>query len=463
MVRAVGSRSFQNGFPGVSKLASGGIMWMFPTITNRTIGIGAAAIVLSWGCSDGVAQSNVWFVDSFSTGLNSGTSWADAWGDMTQIDWEAVQAGDTIYISGGSSGASYSAFETGQSGVPGSPVKIMRSQETDHDGVVTLAAPVQINHDHVLLDGSEFGGIRLTCNTTFTLGSLKVSGSSCTLRNLYFDGNYSAAFGNSMSCFGADLTIEKCYFYKTAFEDFGYWSGQGTLVIRDSYFTMPAIPPDGRHRDGWNPQSEGGYNVLVERCMFTDLFSFLFLMQDPDPVGSMTFNHCLFDDMKTVLRFGSGNGGHGAVQFNNCTFNDCQDTDFSAQVAMRNCLFSGKGPWDPDTVHAGAESISTSLFADGVGEFQGGLGNMVNGKAGYINPDNPLGADGIPFTSDDGFNLRPGSDAINAGAMVPGLTNDIRRQPYEGAPDIGAYEFLASEATNVLAAPLNPRVAVPGS
>jgi hypothetical protein len=60
--------------------------------------------------------------------------------------------------------------------------------------------------------------------------------------------------------------------------------------------------------------------------------------------------------------------------------------------------------------------------------------NLVSVDPKFVNISNPLGADGIPFTSDDGLRLQNNSPAIDSGTYV-GL-------PYNGnAPDIGAYEY----------------------
>ncbi len=45
-----------------------------------------------------------WFVDSAATGSNNGTTWANAWTSFSSIT--GLAAGDTVYISGGSSGSS---------------------------------------------------------------------------------------------------------------------------------------------------------------------------------------------------------------------------------------------------------------------------------------------------------------------------------------------------------------------
>lgn len=58
-----------------------------------------------------------WYVDNAASGANNGTSWANAWESFADIVWGSVAAGDTIYISGGSTSKTYNETLTiGKSG-----------------------------------------------------------------------------------------------------------------------------------------------------------------------------------------------------------------------------------------------------------------------------------------------------------------------------------------------------------
>ena len=58
----------------------------------------------------------------------------------------------------------------------------------------------------------------------------------------------------------------------------------------------------------------------------------------------------------------------------------------------------------------------------------------------FVNPNSPLGPDGIPFTNDDGFRLQSSSPARNSGINV-GVTTDILGNSRDSSPDMGAYEY----------------------
>lgn len=67
--------------------------------------------------------------------------------------------------------------------------------------------------------------------------------------------------------------------------------------------------------------------------------------------------------------------------------------------------------------------------------------NGINGgDPGFINISLPLGADGLPFTADDGLRLAPGSQAIGTGV---------------GGADLGAYDYEAAASASVEVQNLN--------
>ena len=80
------------------------------------------------------ATGKSWYVakgasgTSASTCSSAGTTWANAWGEMDQINWSCVQPGDTVWLAGGT----YTkGFVVGASGASGQPVYIARVLSTD--------------------------------------------------------------------------------------------------------------------------------------------------------------------------------------------------------------------------------------------------------------------------------------------------------------------------------------------
>ena len=90
--------------------------------------------MLLWAAS---AHAAIWYVDNAATGSNNGTSWANAWTNITNAS--GLAAGDTVYISGGSSSKSYSISSWAPaSGSSGNPITWRAGQDTGHNGTVIL-------------------------------------------------------------------------------------------------------------------------------------------------------------------------------------------------------------------------------------------------------------------------------------------------------------------------------------
>ena len=74
------------------------------------------------------------------TGSNGdGKTWASAWNELDQIEWDVIQPGDTILIDGGSSEMVYqTSLIVGKSGVALKPISIRLADETGRNGRVII-------------------------------------------------------------------------------------------------------------------------------------------------------------------------------------------------------------------------------------------------------------------------------------------------------------------------------------
>lgn len=113
-----------------------------------------------------VGTGPLWYVDTNATGANNGVSWADAWKNTTDIKWNLVKPGHTIYISGGTY---TSGLVIGASGSSGNPITVKTGiQAPDsggHGGKVSLPGISIRGHDHVVLDGRKDSSVRYTKNS----------------------------------------------------------------------------------------------------------------------------------------------------------------------------------------------------------------------------------------------------------------------------------------------------------
>ena len=119
------------------------------------------------------AAGAVHYVSKGATAGGTGSSWADAWGEIDRIDWSAVSPGDTVYLDGGPAGLTYETILTpGKNGVAGAPIRIWRSEEPGHDGTVTFFGgdPVPLPYDgqaHTTPPGTRAQGISLGAGRSY--------------------------------------------------------------------------------------------------------------------------------------------------------------------------------------------------------------------------------------------------------------------------------------------------------
>jgi hypothetical protein len=80
-----------------------------------------------------------WYVDKNATGSNNGTSWTNAWHAFAHISWASVNAGDIVYISGGTDSTVYTeGLSIGASGTVGNLITIRKGLDTGHNGKVVI-------------------------------------------------------------------------------------------------------------------------------------------------------------------------------------------------------------------------------------------------------------------------------------------------------------------------------------
>lgn len=405
--------------------------------------------LLTFGFSASAANK---FVSGSVAVSGNGNSWATAWKSPANIAWTSVAPGDTIYLDGGTSGMSYGAFNTiTASGMSNNYITIARSTEPGRDGIVTIATPFLVSGSYVKFDGGGFKqvsgntyrcGIVFTCNSRANTGAVQTGASVAAtgqrpwFRYCYFNGTYEAPTGHS---FGAKnstgFILERCWFYQSAWEDQWLYEATATgasVALTNTIFQDNNKPnrTDGEHRDVANPfTGTGGWNLYVVGCLFFN-----------------TPGHASDQPQGDELLLQVGWGGsttvplNDVIAINNVCYNALRFIAMGTQNSGVNRFIAYN-----NTVRnvSGGDGVGLSVVAPAPAPIVANNIQKNTSNPGFINATNPLGADGIPFTADDGFNITSTSSAINAGSSI-GVLMDIRGFARTGNPDWGAYEFGVS-------------------
>ena len=258
------------------------------------------------------ANAATWYVDNTATGTNNGTSWPNAWTSLSSASGSSVQAGDTVYISGGPSGSSQT-YNVGsgwspKSGTSGGRITYQIGQDTNHNGTAIFGGgsgyvlaniPSYVNIVGDAGDGqrhfqcSGFGAIMPAGNISyqriayFSFNSMAgtVGGGNCvdggTVTDWEFDHNY--IYNNGVNADGvlhADTFSGAGYDQNLIHDnvicspravgqsnlgtDCMQFSGSGYSIYNNtliSYQTSSWNTSEGQHSDGW--QTGGGSYVKI--------------------------------------------------------------------------------------------------------------------------------------------------------------------------------------------------------
>ncbi len=163
-----------------------------------------------------------YYVNKNASGSNNGTSWVNAWTSFSAINWNNIQPGDAIFISGGTSSKTYNETMTLPLGKDG--VIITKGVDAGHNGEVILDGQFSISR------GISING-RGSVSSDIEISGLTIK--KYTSYGIYGDGENSGGLQN--------ITIDNCRFidFRRAgvfFEGNGNVSGNTNIVVKNSYF-----------------------------------------------------------------------------------------------------------------------------------------------------------------------------------------------------------------------------------
>lgn len=166
---------------------------------NRIVNFAVIVCIFMSLASEMDAHATNWYVDNTASGSNNGTSWVDAWNAFSCITWGTggVVAGDTLYISGGSTSKTYTEnWSVGASGKSGSPITItVDASNPSHNGKVIF------DYDHLGDSSATINAVNLGSNDYITIIGNVDGKQHIVFQNLRHikNSNVAAAIGGSGS------------------------------------------------------------------------------------------------------------------------------------------------------------------------------------------------------------------------------------------------------------------------
>jgi hypothetical protein len=400
---------------------------------------------LEAGAAADAGSGTAWYVSRSGSNAD-GRSWASAWNELDQIKWSAVQPGDKIEVEGGTYSQRLIPIKGGTNA---GRITLERSTAPGHDGKVTIdytntpaptywAGHVVIGQPYLTIDGKDWDDFEIIANDSclmivdtnnvddyFELKNTRLRGYA----NPDNDGRTICIWSGSLALdhvwFGTQVGVEDHMVLAN--------STPSSVKIEHSVFS-PWITINGSHSDMLEEGVNNGGALIFKRNIVWDSGpgGGNLVFTGPKNWASVDISYNVFKDTSEVFQLSS----LGSQRISNNVFYNVAGT------------FGGDDSWEaannifyapPDNVNiVWGHTPSYSLWLPGTYGYNAEKGNIV-GDAKFLDPTSVLGADGIPFTADDGFNIQSGSAAIGNGIATTD-TSDICGRPIVGAPDIGAYE-----------------------
>ncbi|MEA2012035.1 MAG: choice-of-anchor Q domain-containing protein, partial [Verrucomicrobiota bacterium] len=370
-----------------------------------------------------------------------GTSWASAYRDL-QNALENAEAGSQIWIAAGTY-------------YPVTPVDPANPTDEERKATFVLPGGVTLyggfagtetglgernsSVNQSILSG-DLGTAEDNSDNSYHVVSVETSSELCELYITYGNAqNAEFTAGGGLLSFSSDLKIENCYFS----ENTGLRGG--AIAIKSG-------------------------EIDFDGCIFDS--------------NTATHGPAIYVDMDTSVSFlnsvfagnsSTNNGGaivaDGYVDIKNCSFGENAVTDGAGAAIW--ITSNGSANIDSSILWGNTDTVSNTQILNEGSLYAGyscvmnlnPLGTNTSSDPQFLNAASVAGADGFPFTEDDGFSLDFSSPSINA--ANPGNTVDYdiadTQRPQGTGTDMGAYEYRNNMAPMLTGLEVSPIVYTEGN
>ncbi|MEZ5963528.1 MAG: putative Ig domain-containing protein [Planctomycetota bacterium] len=377
------------------------------------------------------------FVDTNASGLQNGTSWANAYTDLGDA-LAAAQSGDEVWVAAGryvpgtqrTDTFTLAANAPVYGGFAGSEGQRSQRNWVAHQ---TILSGDIAGDDSGLTNNGENAYHVVTAGSNTTLDG-------CIVRGGNADGSGGDAYGAGILASGTVTLAHLQLDWNSAAQDGGaVYLSSGTIQCDDSLFA------DNRATNsGGSVHIEAGTASGFARCVFTRNFASLAAAITSNVV--LTCRDCVFAANSAwnvgVLWVNDDSLVRGCTFYNNAatgtraitTNGDCQILD---------CIFRGGNSslaWVLSGPGASA-TMTTSNMQGGLSGVSDGGGNS-HGDPAFDDTNDLDGADDRFGTRDDGLMLGSGSPCVDTGTASGASATDVTgtSRPQGSGVDMGAYE-----------------------
>lgn len=426
------------------------------------------------------------YVDNVNSGNGNGASWATAWSSFSNINWNAISPGDTIYISGGSTSKTYfEQLTIGKSGASQNPIVITKGKDSGHNGTVLIDGNYQRygvssnGRSYITIENLHFDrnnqSLRIRNGSYFTVKNLRAN--IRVGRGIHWENISNGLISNCQVAtdigaynhqtdaiylqFGDNNQVDKCNVvinnnHPTPHSDGIQLYKETNPTISNNYIEQNVT--NALDNNGiWSSTCYGTYtiynNVIYTPYaqQFFNTFGYLefeanarLRIYNNTFIGGNSPNVLMIDDGDAIIKnniFVGNYPGKGVHLGNN--LNNNSDLDYNLYGFLNS---SGK------IVFFGSSGNRT------IGQLRA-VGAAVHG----IDRVDPLFAD----IENRDFSLQPGSPAINTGVAL-GAPFDVDQngvsRAQDGSWDMGAFEYAGGNVDNTApATPSNLRISSQGN